>query len=62
MKVEGPSAQEKDPLGNARIGASANTRIKRSEFGLVWNAALETGGVLIGDNVKIELEVSLIKV
>jgi len=62
LKVEGPSAQEKDPLGNARIGASANTRIKRSEFGLVWNAALETGGVLIGDNVKIELEVSLIKV
>lgn len=62
LKVEGPSAQEKDLLGNARIGASANTRIKRSEFGLVWNAALETGGVLIGDNVKIELEVSLIKV
>ena len=62
LKVEGPSAQEKDTLGNARIGASANTRIKRSEFGLVWNAALETLGVLIGDNVKIELEVSLIKV
>ena len=62
LKVEGPSREEKDPLGNARIGASASTRIKRSDFGLGWNAALETGGVLVGDNVKIEVEVSLIRV
>jgi polyisoprenoid-binding protein YceI len=62
LKVEGPSREEKVPLGNARIGASASTRIKRSDFGLGWNAALETGGVLVGDNVKIELEVSLIRV
>ena len=61
LKVEGPSSEEKDPYGNTRIGASANTRIKRSDFGLVWNAALETGGVVVGDNVKIELDVSLIK-
>ncbi len=61
LKVEGPTAEGKDPWGNARIGASATTKIKRSEFGLTWNAALETGGILVGDDLKIELEVSLIK-
>jgi polyisoprenoid-binding protein YceI len=61
LKVEVPSAETKDPLGNTRIGASATTRIKRSDFGLTWNAALETGGFLVGDNLKIELEVSLIR-
>ncbi len=61
LKVEVPSAETKDPWGNARIGASATTRIKRSDFGLNWNAALETGGFLVGDNLKVELEVSLIR-
>ena len=61
LKVEGPTAEGKDPWGNARIGASATTKIKRSEFGLTWNAALETGGILVGDDLKIELDVSLIK-
>jgi polyisoprenoid-binding protein YceI len=61
LKVEAPSAEAKDPIGNARIGASASTRIKRSDFGLTWNAALETGGFLVGDSLKIELEVSLIR-
>ncbi|MGO8796456.1 MAG: YceI family protein [Candidatus Sulfotelmatobacter sp.] len=61
LKVEGPTPEGKDPWGNARIGASATTKIKRSDFGLTYNAALETGGILIGDEVKIELEVSLIK-
>ncbi|HUS06493.1 MAG TPA: YceI family protein [Bryobacteraceae bacterium] len=61
LKVEGPTAEGKDPFGNFRIGASATTRIKRSAFGLTYNAALETGGILIGDELKIELEISLIK-
>lgn len=61
LKVEGPTPEEKDPWGNFRIGASASTKIKRSDFGLSWNAALETGGILVGDDLKIELEVSLIK-
>lgn len=61
LKVEGPTAEGKDPWGNSRIGASATTKIKRGDFGLTYNAALETGGILIGDDVKIELEVSLIK-
>jgi polyisoprenoid-binding protein YceI len=61
LKVEGPTAEGKDPWGNTRIGASATTKIKRSDFGLTWNAALETGGILVGDDLKIELEVQLIK-
>ena len=61
LKVEGPTAEAKDPWGNIRIGASGTTKIKRSDFGLTYNAALEAGGVLVGDEVKIELEVSLIK-
>jgi polyisoprenoid-binding protein YceI len=61
LKVEGPTNEEKDPSGNIRIGASAATKIKRSDFGLTWNAALETGGILVGDDLKIELDVSLIK-
>jgi len=61
LNVDGPSEEQKDPWGNLRIGASATTKIKRSDFGLSWNAALETGGILLGDDLKIELEVSLIK-
>jgi polyisoprenoid-binding protein YceI len=61
LAVDGPTAEEKDPWGNTRIGASATAKIKRSDFGLTWNAALETGGILVGDDLKIELEVSLIK-
>ncbi len=61
LDVDGPTGEEKDPWGNARIGASAVTKIKRSEFGLTWNAALESGGFLIGDDLKLELDVSLIK-
>jgi len=60
LEVEGPTGEEKDPWGNVRIGASAVTKIKRSEFGLTWNAALESGGFLIGDDLKLELDVSLI--
>jgi polyisoprenoid-binding protein YceI len=61
LKVDGPTAEGKDPFGNTRIGASATAKIKRSEFGLTWNAALETGGILVGDDLRLELEVSLIK-
>jgi polyisoprenoid-binding protein YceI len=61
LKVEGPTQEGKDPWGNTRIGASATTKIKRSDFGLTWNAALETGGIMVGDDLKIELEVEMIK-
>jgi polyisoprenoid-binding protein YceI len=61
LKVEGPTGEGKDPWGNIRIGASAVTKIKRSDFGLTWNAALETGGIMVGDDLKIELDIQMIK-
>jgi polyisoprenoid-binding protein YceI len=59
--VEGPSAPGKDPYGNTRIGLSATTKINRKDFGLTWNAALETGGILVGEEVQINLEVQFIR-
>ena len=59
--VEGPTAAAKDPWGNIRIGLSATTKINRRDFGLTWNAALEAGGVLVGDDVTITLEVQAIQ-
>jgi polyisoprenoid-binding protein YceI len=50
-----------DPFGNARTGFSAETEISRKEFGLTWNAALETGGVLVADKVRIAIDVSAIQ-
>jgi polyisoprenoid-binding protein YceI len=61
LNVEGPAQEGKDPWGNIRSGATATTKIKRSEFGLTWNAALETGGFLVGDDVKIELDLALVR-
>lgn len=61
LNAEGPTPEVKDPFGNIRIGASASTKIKRSDFGLTWNAALETGGILVGDDLRIELEISAIR-
>jgi polyisoprenoid-binding protein YceI len=51
----------KDPWGNERVGFSAKTSVSRNDFGLTWNQALETGGVLVGDSVEIELEVQAIR-
>jgi polyisoprenoid-binding protein YceI len=48
-----------DPWGNTKRGATASGRINRRDFGLVWNVALETGGVIVGDEVAIEIEVEL---
>jgi len=50
-----------DPFGNERVGFSAQTEVSRKEFGLTWNAALETGGVLVSDKAKINLEISAVK-
>jgi polyisoprenoid-binding protein YceI len=61
FNVEGPSAPGKDPWGNTRLGLSATTRINRKDFGLTWNAALETGGILVGDEVTITLDVQFVK-
>jgi len=56
LDVEGPTSEVKDPWGNIKIGAAAQTKIKRKDFGLEWNAALETGGVLVGEDVAIHLD------
>lgn len=51
----------KDPWGGTRAGARAAVKIDRRDWGLVWNQALETGGILVANDVKIELEIQLIK-
>jgi polyisoprenoid-binding protein YceI len=50
-----------DPWGTQRAGFSASTRINRTDFGLTWNAALETGGVAVGDEVTITIDVELLR-
>ena len=61
FQVEGPTEAAKDPWGHTRVGVSAATRISRKEFGLTWNAALEAGGFLVGDDVKITLDLQFVK-
>lgn len=61
LNVTEVSEEAKDPWGIMRIGASAKGKIKRSDFGLTYNAALETGGFLIGDEVKLDFELEFIK-
>ena len=51
----------KDPWGGTRVSFSGDTRIDRRDFGLTWNAALETGGVLVSNDVKIHLEVQAVR-
>jgi polyisoprenoid-binding protein YceI len=62
LSVEDVSPETKDPWGATRIGATAKTKIDRRQFGMSWNSALETGGVLIGDDIKLELDLEFTKV
>ena len=50
-----------DPFGNTRVGFEGATTINRKDWGLTWNAALETGGVLVSEKIKLELDISAIK-
>lgn len=61
LAVEGPTSEMKDPWGNLRIGSAASTKINRRDFGLHWNAALEAGGFLVGDEITISLDIQFIK-
>lgn len=54
------NGEAKDPFGNTRIGFEGKTKISRKDFGITWNAALETGGVLVSDEVTLELEVEAV--
>ena len=59
--VEGPTPAIKDPWGNMRSGVSATAKINRKDFGLVWNAVIESGGVAVGDQVSITIEAELVQ-
>lgn len=61
LSVAPLSKESKDPWGNIRRGTSASTKINRKDFGLTWNKTLETGGVLVGDDITISLEIEMIK-
>jgi polyisoprenoid-binding protein YceI len=61
LDVEGLSQESKDPYGNIRRGATATTTINRKDFGLVWNKVLETGGIAVGEEVTITLEIEMIR-
>lgn len=61
LAVETEDVELKDPFGNVKRGATATTTINRKDFGLTWNMALETGGFIVGDEVKITLDVELVK-
>ena len=51
----------RDPWGNDRVAFSASAKVDRKDFGLQWNVALETGGVMVGDEIKISLDVELVR-
>ncbi|AKF83324.1 Polyisoprenoid-binding protein YceI [Myxococcus fulvus] len=61
LDVTGPSAESKDPWGNTRTGVAATTKLNRKDFGLTYNTALETGGVAVGEEVTVNLDLSLTK-
>ena len=61
LTVDGPTPEQKDPWGNLRIGATAAAKINRKDFGLTWNQALETGGVMVGDEVSITIDLEAVK-
>jgi len=61
LHVEGPTPETKDPWGNYRLGATATFKVNRKDFGLTWNVGLEAGGVLVGEEVKITLEIEAIR-
>jgi polyisoprenoid-binding protein YceI len=56
------NGQAKSPWGSTSAGFTANTKINRKDWNLVWNQALETGGVLVGDEIKIHIELEIVKV
>jgi polyisoprenoid-binding protein YceI len=61
LDVDGPTAPVKDPWGNQRIAASGTTKINRQDYGVKWNATMDNGGVVIGDDVDITIDVELVQ-
>ena len=61
LDVDGLTAPAKDPWGNQRIAASATTKINRQDYGVKWNAKLDNGGAVVGDDVNITIDVEMIQ-
>ena len=61
LTIEGPTPAIRDLQGKTRVGGVASTRINRKDFGLTWNKALETGGVVVGDEVEIIIDIEILK-
>ena len=61
LDVDGLTAPVKDPWGNQRVAASATTKINRQDYGVKWNAKLDNGGVVVGDDVNITIDIELIQ-
>ena len=62
FNVEGPALPIKDPRGNLHSGATATTTVNRKDYGLTWNKTLDGGGVMVGDDVAITVEVELVQI
>ena len=61
LDVEGPSNSVKDPWGNTRVAASATTKVNRQDYGVKWNASSDGGGVVVGDDVNITIDLEMTK-
>jgi polyisoprenoid-binding protein YceI len=61
LDADGPTPELNDPWGNVRRGFSASTAINRKEFGLIYNNLLKTGEAVVGDNIKIQIDVEMVK-
>ena len=59
LDVDGPSAPIKDPWGNQRVAANASTKINRKDFGVSWNKTIDNGGLMLGDDVMINIDVEM---
>jgi len=61
LDVDGPTAPVKDPGGHQRAAVNATTKINRQDFGVKWNATMDNGGVVVGDEVPITIDVEMVK-
>ena len=61
LDVDGPTAPVKDPWGNQRVAINATTKINRQDFGVKWNATMDGGGLVVGDDVAITIDAELVQ-
>lgn len=61
LDIEGPTDPVKDPMGRTKVGVTATTKVSRKDYGILYNPVMETGGVVVSDQVNITLDIELIK-